>query len=231
MLRKILNKVEKRLNEKLDEIEYVKIHRVLEGNIAIDGLSIIDVGSGLCDGALFFRKLYPSAMITCVDINQDLVNLALDKGFVASQASITAIPYADEAFNIVHCSHVIEHLGYPSVTQALDELLRITKKGGVVIIRSPLIINHRFFNDIDHVRPYPPNAILSYFSYKKQQKISTYNVAEISRWYTRIYCEINYYKYPGSLVKYLNLILRILWTVLGVPSASPNNYGIALRKL
>lgn len=232
MLRKISNGIEDRLNKKLDEIEYAEIRQVLTNKIIKNNSPLImDVGSGLCDAAEFFREFYPIGVITCVDINDDLVNLASEKGFVASKANITKIPYPNDTFDIVHCSHVLEHLGYPDVILALDELFRVTRKNGVVIIRTPLLINHRFYNDIDHVRPYPPNAVLNYFCYQKQQKISNYDVIEIYRWYTRIYCEIDYYKYPGLFFKYLNYVFKMAWIIFGFPSAKPNNYGIVLRKV
>lgn len=231
MLKKMFKGIVDKLDKKLDEIEYAEMRRVFK-NYAIKNNKplIVDVGSGLSDAAEFFSNLYPLALITCVDINDTLVDLALEKGFEAVNANITQIPYSDDTFDIVHCSHVIEHLGYPDVVHALDELIRITKKNGIIIIRSPLLINHRFYNDIDHVRPYPPNAVLNYFNYQKQQKVSNYSIIEIDRWYTRIYCEINYYKYPGVFAKYLNLILKTAWTFTGFPAASPNNYGIVLKK-
>lgn len=197
----------------------------------INQCKVVDVGSGLCDSSEFFMQTYPGTSVTCIDISDELVEVALQKGFVAINANITQIPYPDDTFDIVHCSHVLEHLRYPDVIHALDELVRIAKVNGLIIIRTPLIINHRFYNDIDHVRPYPPNAVLNYFSNIKQQKMSTYKVTEFARWYTRIYCELDYYKHYGPVCSLFNKILKLLWIIFGYPKAVPSNYGIVLKKM
>jgi ubiquinone/menaquinone biosynthesis C-methylase UbiE len=212
-----------------DEIEYSEIRKILD---TFENKSdILDVGSGLADFADFTFKAYPKIKITCVDINESLVKLAIKKGYRGQVAEITKLPFETEQFDVVHCSHVIEHLAYPAIVRALDEMLRVTKKGGVLILRSPLILNHRFYNDIDHIRPYPPAAILNYFNYEKQQKRSDYSVIEIHRWYTRIYFELDQNRYTGKFAKYLNLIFKLSWSALRFPSARPNNYGLVLKKV
>ena len=230
----IKNLIEKYLNnnleKKLDHIEHLEIRRYLSGISDSHNLKLVDLGSGMCEMAEYFRELLPSADITCVDINNDLVELAISKGFRASSVNITKMPFEDNYYDVVHCSHVIEHIGYPDITLALDEMMRIIKPGGICIIRSPLIINHRFYNDIDHVSPYPPAALLNYFNYTRQQKKSIYKVTELGRWYTKIFYEIDYYKHTGFAIKYINLILKIFWVAFGLPRARPNNYGIVLMK-
>lgn len=138
--------------------------------------------------------------------------------------------YDGDIFDVVHCSHVIEHLPYPQVIHALDELVRVCKNNGLIIIRSPLWVNHRFYNDIDHFRPYPPQSILNYFSNQQQQKVSRYKVKEVTRWYTKIYYEINPYLCDYKIVKYINLLLQLSWFLFNFPKDRPNNYGIVLRK-
>ena len=86
---------------------------------------------------------------------------------------------------IVHCSHLIEHFKYPEVAQVIDELLRVTKIGGICIIRSPLMWEY-FYCDLDHVRPYPPEAIISYFNNDQQQRKGQSKIQVLNIWYRKM---------------------------------------------
>ena len=49
---------------------------------------------------------------------------------------ITDIQYADNSFDIIYCSHVLEHV--PQDTVALAELHRVLKPGGWAILQVPI---------------------------------------------------------------------------------------------
>lgn len=53
----------------------------------------------------------------------------------AMVADIYALPFKNEAFDVVYCSMVLEHLFY--VKEALIECQRVLKKGGKIIIEVP----------------------------------------------------------------------------------------------
>lgn len=55
--------------------------------------------------------------------------------FVA--ADVACLPFADETFDAVVSNEMVEHL--PDVEVALDEMARVTRVGGVVILRSPAL--------------------------------------------------------------------------------------------
>ena len=44
---------------------------------------------------------------------------------------MTALPYADDTFDVVLMAHVLEHIGDPQA--ALAELYRVLKPGGIII--------------------------------------------------------------------------------------------------
>ena len=224
----IRKKIE-RVYVKAGQIEYKNIEKVIKRNVPSEA-SIIDVGSGLCSFANYFVKKFPKASFQCVDISKELVDIALSYNFNAELGNITTLPFEDESFNVVHCSHVIEHLKYPDVIKAIDELIRVCKTDGIIIIRTPLRVNHRFYNDIDHIRPYPPDAILNYFKNEQQQVKGKYDVQELTRWYTRVYFEFDYNRFPFKLIKFSNIILKLLWLFIGFPKDRTNNYGIVLKK-
>ena len=226
-LRLLLNEA----TQKTDLFEYEIIRTILQKEFAKKRFELVDVGSGLCNFPIYIRNQCDNSKISCLDINQDLVDLAGNLGFAALRAKITKLPYENESFDVTHCSHVIEHLVYPDIISAIDELIRVTKNNGLLIIRSPLWANHRFYNDIDHIRPYPPESIINYIKNRQQQSVSRQEIVEVRRWYTRIFFEINPHRYDGFLVKYLNALLKICWLFFSYPVDRPNNYGIVFRKL
>ncbi len=79
---------------------------------------------------------------------------------------ITKIDFKDDHFDILICNHVLEHV--PDYVQALEEISRVLKKGGIAILQTPyseLLYNHfedrnintdelrlLFYGQEDHVR-------------------------------------------------------------------------------
>jgi len=228
MIKNFIIKVQK----KNDVWEYEKIFHFLRRNFDDKNLiSILDVGSGNCDFEFFLSKKLNNVIFYCVDINNDLVKLALSNGFKAIKANILELPFENNLFDVVHCSHVIEHLYYPDIVKAIDELVRVTKPGGFIIIRSPLWANHRFFHDIDHIRPYPPQAILNYFNNLQQQKRNKVPIKKVAYWKTRPYLELDPNQHDSYLIKILNLFFKISWYFFKFPYGRYNCYGLILTKL
>lgn len=50
------------------------------------------------------------------------------------QGNLTELPFPDEHFDAVFCISVIEHLGLEGIPIALDELRRVTRRGGRVLL-------------------------------------------------------------------------------------------------
>src|SRR3972149_4010751 len=77
-------------------------------------------------------------------------------------ASASKLPFKDESFDIVLCTEVIEHVDDQS--QAIEEMFRVIKEGGILVITSP----NRFFKPLFDllskigVRPYHGNETWFY---------------------------------------------------------------------
>jgi SAM-dependent methyltransferase len=98
---------------------------------------------------------------TDLDATQD-VDLRLD---------VTALDLPDDAFDVVLCSHVLEHV--PDDGAAMRELRRVTTAGGFTLVMVPLALDRaatyedpsitapedreRAFLQADHVRLYAPD--------------------------------------------------------------------------
>jgi len=190
-------------------------------------LEYLEAGSGTGRFPEILSKKYPNLLIKCIEINKELVNITKAKGLDTIQGNIIETTFKDSEFDIVHCSHVIEHLGYPQIADTLDELVRIIKKDGYLIIRSPLMYPGFYF-DIDHVRPYPPESIFNYFNNVQQQKTGKNKIKKIKIWYRREALSLNFS--PNVIKRLINFSFRIMWTYIRFPFSKRNGYILILKK-
>jgi hypothetical protein len=232
-----LKNSEFRDNEDLPVIDH--LDRITKGQ----ELSMLEVGSGLCRFVKKVRELYPSINISCVEINSDLAKIAQNEGCVVYNTSFLDNTLPSNTFDIVHCSHVIEHFKYPEIIKVIDELLRVTKIEGYLVIRSPLMWKH-FYDDIDHVRPYPPECILNYLYNPQQQVVGENNVEVVRIWYRTSPLEFEPIDrsnwlygitpirlfYNKHVLSRRNRLYKKLWNKFRWPSTKPNGYVMILKK-
>jgi hypothetical protein len=205
--------------------------------------NLIEIGSGLCRFVDIIKSIYPNIKITCFELNENSAKIALAKGFNTINENILQNTLKTEEYDIVHCSHVIEHFNYPAIITVIDNLLRITKKDGYCIIRSPLMWES-FYDDIDHVRIYPPSAILNYLHMEQQQEKGKNKIDVVSIWYRTLpkqykYIDKSYLLYGLPFIrKILNRIIQIfnkifikLWNRYRYPASNPNGYIMIMKKI
>ena len=189
----------------------------------------LEVGSGLGRFPLKIRDMLKNINIECLEINPDLSEITKAQGLKTTVGDVVLPHYSEGIFDVIHCSHVIEHFKYPEITELLEQLMRVTKKYGYIIIRSPLW-HSDFYLDIDHVRPYPPETILNYFDNKQQQKVGKGGLRVVSCWYRRENYKI--YNIGPSKIKYFsNALLTLLWTYFRFPFSKKNGYVLILQKI
>lgn len=221
-------------NEDLPVLDYIN-----EINHGQD-LSMLEVGSGECRFVKKIAKLYPNIKITCIEINPALAQIAIDCGFEVINEDILSVNVTRE-YDIVHCAHVIEHFGYPQVTQLLDFLVNSTKLNMCFVVRSPLM-HKDFYIDIDHVRPYPPEAIQNYFCLKQQQKQSAANISVRKIWYrttpkirgklqtwNNLYVLKHFRGIFNGVIKLVDNFNVKLWNRFRMPSSKPNGYVMVIK--
>jgi SAM-dependent methyltransferase len=186
----------------------------------------LEVGSG--NGA-FLPELRPFGFdITCLELNPELAARTRVAGFLTICRSILDNGFPDSSFDVVHCSHVIEHFGYPDIACVLDELARVTRNGGTIIIRSPLL-HPRFYDDLDHIRPYPPETVLNYFSHAEQQRVGRFKVnCELVWIRNAAFCLCPYT--GGRLTQLFNKLMMITYLLCRCPRMA-TGYVMVLRKV
>jgi SAM-dependent methyltransferase len=124
-----------------------------------DTRSILDVGCG--KGYLLERikKEHPQLKLSGIDV----VNTIRDKDVQFYTGDITTMPFADNAFDTVICTHTIEHI--LDLQTAIKQLERVAAKQ--LIIVTPC--QRYFYYTLDeHVNFFPEEEMLtSLFSYSK----------------------------------------------------------------
>jgi 2-polyprenyl-3-methyl-5-hydroxy-6-metoxy-1,4-benzoquinol methylase len=66
--------------------------------------------------------------------------VGVDKNYASEyvqEGSITELPFQDQSFDTVMALDVLEHLQYREQPQAISELLRVTRPGGIAIFSCP----------------------------------------------------------------------------------------------
>jgi SAM-dependent methyltransferase len=103
--------------------------------------------------------------------NLDYTTADLNDPAVMVKADITNLPFPDETFDVIYCSHVLEHV--PDDRKAMRECCRVLKQTGYAIILVPITDTSTFedpsitdpkereklFGQWDHVRRYGPDFV------------------------------------------------------------------------
>lgn len=159
---------------KVDEDENLNLKGIKSGS------RVLDVGCG--EGSLYQRmKSHPDNMDIyhyAIDI-QKSPNLPSQIDFSHSNLEQAKFPFDDNFFDLIYCSHVIEHLASPIAL--FLECVRCLKKGGSLIIRAPseksilggnlnLDVKRyfigNFYDDPTHIgRPWSPQSLYRLGSY------------------------------------------------------------------
>ncbi len=98
------------------------------------GARLLEVGSGM--GHLV-GQLEDTFETYGIDLNDWAVkqSKAVIKSSQLQTASAQELPYGDGVFNVVIIKHIVEHL--PNPQQAIQEIGRVTEKGGTLILATP----------------------------------------------------------------------------------------------
>jgi 2-polyprenyl-6-hydroxyphenyl methylase/3-demethylubiquinone-9 3-methyltransferase len=123
----------------------------------INGKRFLEVGCGL--GFFSQKAAELGAKVTGVDVGARLVKKnrkKIPKGrFLVASAS--DLPFSDNSFDVVLCTEVIEHV--EDQGRAVKELVRVLKKGGVLVVTTPNRIFKPIFDLLSflQIRPYHGN--------------------------------------------------------------------------
>lgn len=168
-----------------------------------------------------------------IDVNPDNVSYCKERGLDTRIGSVLEMPFDDEVFDGVHCSHVMQVLSPHDAVKMIKELGRVTKRKGVVII-STLNWFPRFYRHPENVRPYPPDAIMRYFAVAEGACSPMYNgmpqLSKESIWLRRPPL-IEFYSSTNKNIDGVSSILNMMQYRLAIRKFwTYNSYIIKLRK-
>jgi len=117
--------VNKRLN--------IIFNRLLSDDL--NGKLVLDAGCGT--GRFSARLIERGACVVSLDIGHGLVTQSLLKSPTAwgVQSSLENLGIADDTFDVVVCTEVIEHT--PNPRCSVHELMRVLKPGGILVLTVP----------------------------------------------------------------------------------------------
>jgi len=126
-----------------------------------NSIKCIDIGSGNGEFSNAYKEIYPDAKF----YNEDRLLTGID--FEKDK-----LPYDDNFFNIAFMISLVEHILSPNLL--MNELKRVLKKGGVLIIITPNFkyCYRTFFNDPTHYKPYTDKSVRQLFVYSGFKRIS-----------------------------------------------------------
>jgi SAM-dependent methyltransferase len=157
---------------------------------------ILDVG---CGKGLFLG-LAPDRIIG-VDYNCSFLKKCINKGYSVIRGQALNLPFGDQSFDGIYCADLIEHFSPVDLRRLLIEMSQALKVGGRLVIATPLP-SKMFWNDPSHVRPYPPQSLLSYCVNDNKKSIeaeSAYTLPYNLKFLKLTYRYTQLYQLPVSL--------------------------------
>lgn len=118
---------------------------------------ILDVGSG--DGA--FARRINRYDVYLLEGSQESAKRLKEEFLHVSCSRVPKLPYEDSSFDLIHSSHLVEHLQPQELYDFLKEIDRCLKPNGYVVISAPMLWTE-FYDDLSHVKPYYPKLFYKY---------------------------------------------------------------------
>ena len=98
---------------------------------------IFDFGSGIGNSIIHFRNHFPESILTCSDASLKSLKLS-QKRFGGTEKYLqipnNTIPHESNYYDLIFSACVFHHISHSEHTMWLNELRRITKPGGMIII-------------------------------------------------------------------------------------------------
>ena len=108
----------------INDLEFEKIQALAAGS------RVLEVGCGT--GLILERTHAIGAEVYGVDLSPKMVELCRKKGLNAQEASVTALPFKDDSFDLVYSFKVLAHV--PDIRKAMLEIVRVTRPGGRMVL-------------------------------------------------------------------------------------------------
>ena len=108
---------------------------------------VLEIGCGYGSLSVYMAKKY--AEVVGIDLSPEAIKISKRNALLNNQKAVfkqargEKLPFKDKAFDIVVCCETLEHT--PDYQKAIDEIIRVTKDSGKIIITTPNSLNPRGF--------------------------------------------------------------------------------------
>lgn len=168
------------------------LEELLKNEIIKPNTKIADIGCGGGKLSYHLSKIYPESHYYLVDYNEEAIEIArklnTSNNFHFSISNIYFMPYEDNTFDITACLVVISFL--EDTKKAVQELIRITKKGGRIIISALINFDH----DVDLL-----TKVLDKTRKSSEQNLfltyNTYSISTFQEWIQNQVQTLEFYKF------------------------------------
>lgn len=161
---------------------------------------VLEIGSGK---GVFLLTAPEGVEAEGIEIIDKEINESIKKGLKVIKADAEKkLPFKDNSFDGVYLCNVIEHFEKPY--RVIEEVKRILKKGGKLIILTPNFANSYkdFYNDYTHKRPFTKRGLFKLLSDLEFNNIQIKNETYHSTTYFSIF--LNYFpKFKISLGNFI----------------------------
>ncbi|MBN3992489.1 MAG: class I SAM-dependent methyltransferase [Nostoc sp. NMS2] len=102
----------------------------------VSGSQVLELGCGTGSNLFNLKAIGKTFSFTGIDINYEEIELAqqkfLDANFMVGDATNVQLP--DESFDLVFCRDVIHHINPSEQVKLIQEMTRLTRVGGQVVV-------------------------------------------------------------------------------------------------
>ena len=119
---------------------YVSIADFLRREVALQKrtLHLLDIACG--QGRLILYGPFPGVDLCGIDVSRSSLRTALERGYgkVVEGNVAQGLPFPDESFDTIVCSHILEHLSQPQ--DLVSEMYRVLRPGGLLVVGVPICL-------------------------------------------------------------------------------------------
>lgn len=124
----------------LQQLVFKPSHRaMLESLHIVDGTRVLDVGCGTGRFALEILRRHPDAWVVGLDLSARMLEVASAncRSYLGDRLELVpgnsaSLPFPDQAFDAVTCSHSFHH--YPEQGRVVAEMHRVLRPGGRLVL-------------------------------------------------------------------------------------------------
>lgn len=199
-------------------------------NIIPNNGQVLDVGGG--DGS--FGRFCGLSDLYILEGNPESAEKLKTEFSNTVYGRLPKLPFKDLFFDVIHMSHVIEHLQPQEVYDTLVEFDRCCKPGGALVISAPLLWEG-FYDDLSHVKPYGPSIFKRYLCASlgaNSSRLKISNAYSVERLVYRYIAKTEFVVFQHSKNKFYNKLKSLFqWFYFSTfQFYEKSGYTIVLRK-